>query len=796
MNVNINNYTFEYHSDFDPFNKSNNGWKKQNVDAYKFQSFGATKVFIKRMESPSKYISGFGFLQKVKGKKFHSLPMIYDLVETRENDKTVYYLFQEAISGRTLEEVMKHDVLKLDIQRFLRDIYEGFEAIRQQGYWFSDFVEKNIFVGDEGGYYLIDLDSVVSLDILPMADHHFLGTINRNYKNAIASFWYKDTFGYSFPLVRDYLKGDTINVLELLIFMGQLRYFIDHLKSSDFLAAETRKQVPKYLLQLDESKTKNCFISAFSFEGLHQKPLEYGVLENYIKTVLFPTQEIISVDFNKKSITNKPIEPPIPIPPPPVPPTPPKKRKYKGWLVAVVSLILVYVFGNKIYESAYDAEALYEQAVLHLHKNEHEKAFELFLESANKGHSGAQYDLGQAYYSGIGISKDYNEAVKWFRKAAEQGNVSGQFNLGRMYQKGYGVPKDEAEAVKWYRKAAEQGNASGQNKLGDMYRNGFGVSKDYYEAVEWYRKAAEQGNESGQSNLGEMYYYGYGVSKDYNEAVKWYKKATEQGDASGQSNLGEMYYYGYGVPKDYDEAVKWFRKAAEQGNAVGQNNLGVMYRNGFGVSKDYNEAVKWFRKAAEQGDASGQNELGNMYYLGYGVSKDYYEAVKWFRKAAEQGNAYGQNNLGWMYRNGFGVSKDYNEAVKWYRKAAEQGNASGQNNLSWMYQNGFGVSKDYNEAVKWFRKAAEQGDASGQNNLGWMYQNGFGVSKDYNEAVKWYRKAAEQGDASGQNNLGDMYYYGYGVPKDKAEAVKWYQKSARQGNEYSRIMLRILGKSW
>ncbi|MFJ1330734.1 hypothetical protein [Capnocytophaga canimorsus] len=645
MNVNINNYTFEYHSDFDPFNKSNNGWKKQNVDAYKFQSFGATKVFIKRMESPSKYISGFGFLQKVKGKKFHSLPMIYDLVETRENDKTVYYLFQEAISGRTLEEVMKHDVLKLDIQRFLRDIYEGFEVIRQQGYWFSDFVEKNIFVGDEGGYYLIDLDSVVSLDILPMADHHFLGTINRNYKNAIASFWYKDTFGYSFPLVRDYLKGDTINVLELLIFMGQLRYFMDHLKSSDFLAAETRKQVPKYLLQLDESKTKNCFISAFSFEGLHQKPLEYGVLEDYIKTVLFPTQEIISVDFNKKSITNKPIEPPIPIPPPPVPRTPPKKRKYKGWLVAAVSLILVYVFGNKIYESAYDAEALYKQAVLHSRKNEHEKAFELFLESANKGYSGAQYDLGLAYYGGIGISQDYNEAVKWFRKSAEQGDASGQNSLGLMYESGFGVPQDYNEAVKWYRKSAEQGNASGQNNLGLMYRNGLGVSKDYNEAVKWYRKSAEQGYALGQNNLGTMYYNGQGVSKDYNEAVKWYRKAAEQGNAFGQSNLGTMYYYGQGVSKDYNEAVKWFRKAAEQGNALGQNNLGWMYKEGFGVSKDYNEAVEWFRKAAEQGDTSGQNNLGWMYEGGYGVPKDEAEAVKWYQKSARQGEESAQERL-------------------------------------------------------------------------------------------------------------------------------------------------------
>ncbi|CEN44250.1 hypothetical protein CCAN2_1290006 [Capnocytophaga canimorsus] len=55
--------------------------------------------------------------------------------------------FKKPFQVEPLEEVMKHDVLKLDIQRFLRDIYEGFEAIRQQGYWFSDFVEKNIFCG-------------------------------------------------------------------------------------------------------------------------------------------------------------------------------------------------------------------------------------------------------------------------------------------------------------------------------------------------------------------------------------------------------------------------------------------------------------------------------------------------------------------------------------------------------------------------------------------------------------------------------------------------------------------------
>ena len=87
------------------------------------------------------------------------------------------------------------------------------------------------------------------------------------------------------------------------------------------------------------------------------------------------------------------------------------------------------------------------------------------LERAEMGDAEAQYNLGDTYANGIGVTKDDEEAVKWYRKAAEQGHAEAQFSLGLMYAFGEGVAKDLEEAVKWYRKAAEQGLAEAKKFL-------------------------------------------------------------------------------------------------------------------------------------------------------------------------------------------------------------------------------------------------------------------------------------------------------------------------------------------
>jgi uncharacterized protein len=81
----------------------------------------------------------------------------------------------------------------------------------------------------------------------------------------------------------------------------------------------------------------------------------------------------------------------------------------------------------------------------------------------------------------------------WYRKAAEQGNAIAQYNLGDMYRVGEGVSADNSAAAIWYRKAAEQGYARAQNNLGVMYDNGEGVGQDDISAYIWFSLAAANG---------------------------------------------------------------------------------------------------------------------------------------------------------------------------------------------------------------------------------------------------------------------------------------------------------------
>ena len=135
----------------------------------------------------------------------------------------------------------------------------------------------------------------------------------------------------------------------------------------------------------------------------------------------------------------------------------------------------------------------------------------------------AREELGNLYFSGLGIQSNAVEAVKWYRRAIDLGIVSGsvEYDLALRYYKGDGLDKDYTEAAKWFRKAAEQNHTGAQNYLGICYYEGDGVPKDYAESVKWYRKAAEQNNVAAQLNLGRCYATGQGVEKDYVEAYKW-----------------------------------------------------------------------------------------------------------------------------------------------------------------------------------------------------------------------------------------------------------------------------------
>ena len=120
---------------------------------------------------------------------------------------------------------------------------------------------------------------------------------------------------------------------------------------------------------------------------------------------------------------------------------------------------------------------------------------------AEKGDAKAQYRLGECYYYGDGISRDFKQAEYWYRKAADNGYARAQVRLGGCYHEGRGVAKDDKQSVYWYRKAAEQGYVYGQSMLGLAYHFGVGVTEDWQQAAYWLQKAAAQGDSEAKKLL-------------------------------------------------------------------------------------------------------------------------------------------------------------------------------------------------------------------------------------------------------------------------------------------------------
>ena len=305
-------------------------------------------------------------------------------------------------------------------------------------------------------------------------------------------------------------------------------------------------------------------------------------------------------------------------------------------IIAILAFLGLAAFGF-FCTACKDIDAIRNEMIKAYDKKDYKTARELALSIQNDAI--AKNYLGDMYYKGQGVPKDYGQALDWYEAAR---NTYAGHAIDAMRDKGEIM---YATQLRLYRKPAEQGDAGAQCILGDLYLKGRGVDRNLNEAEKLFRKAAEQGNANAQYQLGTLYYTGVQVPQDYGLAMSLYRKAAEQGVAAAQYELGNLYYTGDGVPQDYAQAANWYRKAAEQGVAEAQAMIGQMYGIGHGVAKNYKLAVDWLSKAAEQENGCGQFGLGFMYENGYGVTQNIFEARNWYEEAAEQGDPHAKEAL-------------------------------------------------------------------------------------------------------------------------------------------------------
>ncbi len=388
-----------------------------------------------------------------------------------------------------------------------------------------------------------------------------------------------------------------------------------------------------------------------------------------------------------------------------------------------------------------------------------------YIEAAKKGDANAQVEIGNCYYNGAGVNKDYGQALHWYKKAASKNNPAAQYNIGMLYNYGFGVKKDLGKAVSWYTKSAQQGYAMAQYNLGCCCLYGQGITQNQQQALLWFKMGSEQNHTPSLYNAGMCYYNGWGIEKNPTMAAKYFQKAADLGHSAAQLNLGVCYKTGAGVQKDESKAVYWYQKAADQGETIAMSNLGACYLGGFGIQQDYSKAVYWLEKAVAGGYSQANQQLAearaklrenpSSASLSQPAVKTTTGSSKYDLniEAAKKGDPKAQNTIGLCYSSGNGVEKNKEKAVYWYRKSAEQGYSIGEYNLALRYHNGEGVTQDYEQAMYWYRKSAEQGVADAMNNIGVLYKYGRGVKKDYGQAVSWFQKAADKGNKKGKENL-------------------------------------------
>jgi TPR repeat protein len=455
----------------------------------------------------------------------------------------------------------------------------------------------------------------------------------------------------------------------------------------------------------------------------------------------------------------------------------------------LVLIFLGVVFGVQVgYGQAgkYDLLADIDSAIRETAVSE-KKSLPEIKKLAKTGNLDAQFKLGEIYYKGIAVSRNYKKAAEFFMKGAQKNHSDSSVMVGVMYYFGLFFDRDFNQAFSYTKKAADLGNLFAQNNLGVMYEKGKGIAKNLDLAFELYSKAALKNNYAGLNSVGEFYERGLVVAQDYKTAITYYKKASDLYSDEAYLNLGNLYFDGRGVEPDYKRAFELFSEAAFLRNSQALKRLGDAYKFGFGVDKDETMANKFYQRAIKDftnfSDDVSQNALGQMYLDGLGVLKNNEKAFELFYESAKSDNEDALYNLGFMYE--MALIDDTFDANMFYEKASALGNLKATFRLGLAYYEGKRVEKNYDTAFKLFYKAAVLGNGDAQNYLAQMFYNGEHGTIDYGQAVKWYEAALKRHSVKNiENRLGDMYFTGgYDLEKNYAKAAFWYE-SVDQNEEY------------
>ncbi|KAJ6248782.1 sel1-repeat-containing protein ybeq [Anaeramoeba flamelloides] len=423
-------------------------------------------------------------------------------------------------------------------------------------------------------------------------------------------------------------------------------------------------------------------------------------------------------------------------------------------------------------------------------------AFDLFKSSAQANNSLGNYWVGEFFYKGHVVKKNFQKAVDYYSRASKLGSKQAIGRLGDCYFYGRGVKKrDIQKALLLYLEAAEFGITLSENSL-DQCFNKKRIKKDselemlYPKVIEEIKKKCEEGNDPlYQVLLGVLYKNGNGIEKSEELAFKYFKSASKMGNAIAQRKLA-LCYRSSNDDEKKKKSVYWNKQSLKQNNPGALNNHGIEYMSGLGVSKNYEEAVKLFRMSSELDNSNAFNSLGNCYLEGEGVQKDLNIAFKLFFKAHFLGSANGTTSVGFIYEleiSNFMLNST--KAFQYYSIGKKLRNLDSTNSLAYCYLNGYGIDTIPEFAFQLFKECSARSHLPSMLSYAWCLSEGRGCVKNKELSIKIYQQAADKGEESAHHSLGVFYLNGKSIEKNLIQAYYHFKKAYELGHTQSETII-------
>lgn len=450
------------------------------------------------------------------------------------------------------------------------------------------------------------------------------------------------------------------------------------------------------------------------------------------------------------------------------------------------------------------------------------------------GDAQSQFEIGQMFQYGIGVTQNNDSAIIFYENAAEQKHLGAEYNLGILYLEHGQNESDYQNALNWLTDSAFKGNKRSQYVLARVLDKG----KTGPDGVEYIKPNHEQAMSmlylSAASNYGPAEYeLAEHLAREFNNGlsvsakqhkIALIRKLYEGAAANGvnQALLPLAFYNAMeSDPTRQEQAFKVAENQANSGDSQAALLAGLLYDRGIGVSVDPAKAMYWYQQAGQ--NPVSQFILGTYTTEGKGVAADKEKGMELLKassdgqfsyadfnmavleeqnkeeflptlvKAYSLGNSHAGIVLADYYLSQNNDPEKMNQAREIYSGLAAKGDQYAQLKLAYMMDNGLGSTVNTTAAQQLYTASAEQGNPEAQYLLGQFYQLGRVGQPDYNLAKYWYQKAADKLPKASVA-LGFIYET---VDDNYADALKAYEKAATEGDilgDYNLALMYEYGK--